>query len=138
MSFAPPTRSPIGQFVRNLPEQTEAWRGALRADGFAAVLAQYSDLRQLAVAAPDTAGNWTIIDLPGEHSASSGGIHFGDAPIGAIFADAAQQRPSELAEPTRRIAVEQFTSAINRVQTGDESPEVAWSEVLWRIEQFLG
>ena len=187
-------RAEIGRIVRDLDEWGDAWRGALAADGFAAVLAPYSDLRQLAVTAPDTSGNWTIIDVPGRASASAGGIHlgvssdtdkpdlafdllsyladpvvqqdafadgsgpfpaasilyadtsitgyddefFGDAPIGAIFAEAALRRPDALASPNRRIAIEQFTSALDRVQAGEETPEVAWSEVLWRIEQFLG
>lgn len=184
----------LGRIARNLPEQTDEWRAALSADGFAAVLAQYSDLRQLAVSAPDTTGNWTILGVPGATSASAGGIHlgisanterpelafdllsyladpivqadafadgsgpfpaasvlytgdsitgysdefFGDAPIGTIFVDAAQRRPTTLASPNRRIAIEQFTTAVDRIQVGDETPEVAWSEVLWRIEQFLG
>lgn len=187
------TNDSIGRIARNLPYGTEEWRGALGADGFAAVLAKYSELRQITVAAPDTSGDWTIIELPGPLGPSSGGLHlglsadsvnpdlaydllsylsnpivqqdafssgsgpfpstsvlydeaaitdytdefFGETPIGAIFSSAAERRPNTLAGTNRRIAIEQFTSALNRVETGDETPSVAWSEVLWRIEQFL-
>lgn len=184
----------IDRIARNLDREGTTWRQELRNNGFAAVLANFSDLRDIAVAAPDTAGDWTIIELPGEAGASSGGIHlalsaasphpelafdlisyladpttqqdvfangsgpfpsasilygraaitsyanpfFSDAPIGTIFSSTAQRRPTELAEPLRRIAVEQFVSAVNRVETRDQDPGEAWEQVRWQIEQFLG
>lgn len=187
------TSGQIGRIARNLPYNTDQWRGAIGADGFAAVLAKYSELRQITVAAPDTSGSWTIIELPGTSGPSAGGLHlgisaesanpdlaydllsylsnpivqkdafsggsgpfpsasvlygdvaitgytddfFGETSIGAIFASAAERRPDVLAGTNRRITIEQFTSALNRVETGDETASVAWSEVLWRIEQFL-
>lgn len=184
----------IDRFARNLVHEGESWRTELRAGGFAAVIAQYSDLRDLAVAAPDTAGNWTILELPGTAGASAGGIHlalsndsthpalaydlisyladptvqqdvfangsgpfpsasvlydratitsysdpfFSDAAIGQVFSSTAERRPTELASPLRRIAIEQFVSALNRVEVGDQDPAEAWDQVLWQIEQFLG
>lgn len=189
-----PSETDIGRIARNLAHEGTAWRDELRDDGFAAVLANYSDIRDITVAAPDTSGDWTIVELPGEAGASSGGIHlalsndsphpelafdlisyladptiqqdvfangsgpfpsasilygrptitsysdpfFGDTAIGAIFSSTAQRRPTELAEPLRRIAIEQFVSALNRVEVGDQDPAEAWEQVLWQIEQFLG
>lgn len=184
----------IGRIARNLDKDGESWHKELRSDGFAAVLAQYSELRDIAAAAPDTSGSWTIVELPGNAGASSGGIHlglsrdsehpelafdlisylanptiqedvfsngsgpfpsasilydrptitsysdsfFGDTEIGTIFASTAERRPTELADPLRRIAIEQFVSAMNRVEAGDQEPAEAWDQVLWQIEQFLG
>ncbi len=184
----------IGRIARNLSHESEAWRTQLREGGFAAIVATYSELRNIAVSAPDTAGNWTVIELPGEVGASSGGIHlalsndsthpelafdlisyladptvqqdvfangsgpfpsasilydrptitayadpfFGDAAIGSIFTSTAERRPTQLADPLRRIAIELFVSALNRVEGGDQDPAEAWEQVLWQIEQFLG
>lgn len=190
----PDESAEISRIVRNLDSDGEQWRTGLREGGFAAVIAQYSELREIASAAPDTSGKWTIVELPGVAGASSGGIHlgvsadttqpelaydlvsyladpviqenafadgsgpfpaastlydhpaitnysddfFGDAQIGSIFASTAERRPTTLAGPNRRLAIEQFVSALNTVEDESQTPEQAWEEVLWRIEQFLG
>lgn len=180
-------------FVRNLPSGGEQWRLGLRGGAFAAVITQYSELRSLTSTAPDTSGNWTIIELPGPAGSSSGGLHlgvsadtvhpalaydlvstlahpiiqenafasgsgpfpsasvlydsqtvtgytdefFGDAPVGSVFVATAENRPDALAQPIRRLAIEQFSSAVNLVENENLTPGQAWDEVLWRIEQFL-
>jgi cellobiose transport system substrate-binding protein len=184
----------IARITRDLAAGGSQWRDELRADGFAAVLARYSELRAIAAAAPDTTGQWTAVELPGKSGPSAGGIHlgiskdsthadlafdlvsylanpiiqkdafadgsgpfpaasviygdptiteysdpfFGDAPIGAIFASTATRRPTELAGPLRRIVIELFVSALNRVEDGTQTPDEAWDDALWRIDQFLG
>lgn len=190
----PDETSEISRIARNLDSDGEQWRTGLREGGFAAVIAKYSELREITSAAPDTSGKWTIVELPGVAGASSGGIHLGisantahaelaydlvsylanpiiqenafadgsgpfpaasvlygdatitgysddffaDAPIGSIYASTAEKRPTALAAPIRRLAIEQFVSALNSVEDGNQTPAQAWEEVLWRIEQFLG
>lgn len=189
-----PDGNEIDRITRDLPAGGSQWREGLRSDGFAAVLARYSELRAIAAAAPDTTGHWTVVALPGEVGPSAGGIHlgiskdsthpelafdlisyladpiiqtdafadgsgpfpaasivygdptiteysdpfFGEAPVGAIFASGATRRPDELAGPLRRIVIELFVSALNRVENGTQTPAEAWDDALWRIDQFLG
>lgn len=188
-----PDNNEIARIARNLPSGEEQWRTALSADGFAAIFARYSDLREIAIGAPETAESWTIIELPGPAGSSAGGTHlglsaatthralaydlisyladpvvqrasfadgsgpfpaaavlydeptiteysdsfFGGAPIGEIYAATAERRPTELAEPVRRIVLEEFTAALNRVEQGHQTPVESWDEAIWRIGQIL-
>ncbi len=188
-----PADNEIARIARNLPSGEEQWRTALRDDGFAAVFARYSDLREIAIGAPETSESWTIIELPGPFGSSAGGTHlglsaatthralafdlisyladpvvqrasfadgsgsfpaaavlydepmiteysdpfFGGAPIGEIYAAAAERRPTELADPVRRIVLEEFTAALNRVEQGHQTPLESWDEAIWRIGQIL-
>ncbi len=188
-----PDDNEIARIARNLPSGEEQWRTALRDDGFAAVFARYSDLREIAIGAPETSESWTIIELPGPFGSSAGGTHlglsaatthralafdlisyladpvvqrasfadgsgsfpaaavlydepmiteysdpfFGGAPIGEIYAATAERRPTKLAEPVRRIVLEEFTAALNRVEQGHQTPLESWDEAIWRIGQIL-
>ena len=188
-----PEDDKIARIARNLPSGGEQWREALRNGGFAAVFARYSDLREIAISAPETSESWSIIELPGPSGSSAGGTHlgvsaatahralaydlisyladpvvqrasfangsgpfpaasvlydeptiteysdpfFGGASIGEIYATTAERRPTELAEPVRRIVVEEFTAGLNRVEQGHQTPVESWDEAIWRIGQIL-
>ncbi len=190
----------IQRMARNLNFDSAEWRVELRDADFGAVLAPWSFRRRIANAAPETAGQWTTIDLPsdsrapGAGSSSDGGLHLGihlgsqhfdlaydllltltnptvqevafadgtgplpsaaqphadgivsraedDFFVDSIFAntysEAALARPTSLASSERRIVVEAMMDALNRVESGGQTPEEAWMTMRDQVAKALG
>jgi cellobiose transport system substrate-binding protein len=62
---------------------------------------------------------------------------FGDSPIGQTYANSASSFVAAPDGPEHQLILEEFRSGVTRVESGNQSPDDAWSEVLWRIELLL-
>ncbi len=70
-----PNHGDVDRISRNFTFGDSLWASAADADGFAASLVSYRDLDELAAAAPDSTGAWTVLPAPGSAGASDGLIH---------------------------------------------------------------
>jgi cellobiose transport system substrate-binding protein len=59
---------------------------------------------------------------------------FANARLGAVYGGAAIGRSSALAEPQRRLVIEEMLVALNQVESGGQTPAEAWADALERIE----
>lgn len=187
----------IQRMARNLNFDSPEWRTELRDDDFAAVLAPWSFRRRISNASPETAGQWTTLDLPLDSidpdagASSDGGLHLGihsgsqnfdlaydllltltnptvqelafadgsgplpaaaqphatgmvsqaeddffvDSIFASTYSNAALEQPTAQATPQRRIVIEAMMEALNRVESGGQTPSEAWSSMREKVSK---
>lgn len=62
---------------------------------------------------------------------------FGESPIGEIYISNIEQSTPGPDGPEFRLVLREFRAAITRVESGTHTPEDAWDDALWRVEQLL-
>ncbi len=75
--------------------------------------------------------------LDGTVSAATDPFFAGVPTIAAVYGDAAQNRPTELANPQRVVVVESLVEALARVQGGQETPGQAFDQAMINVENQL-
>jgi cellobiose transport system substrate-binding protein len=62
---------------------------------------------------------------------------FGDSPIGEIYINSIEQSAPGPDGPEFRLVLRELRAAVTRVESGTHTPEEAWDDALWRVEQLL-
>lgn len=62
---------------------------------------------------------------------------FGDSRIGEIYIDSVAQSTPGPNGPEFRLVLRELRAAVTRVESGTHTPQEAWDDALWRVEQLL-
>lgn len=54
-----------------------------------------------------------------------------------VYSEAATNRPEAMAAPERRIVIDEMLSALNRVESGSQTPQEAWTSMLDQVAKAL-